>query len=149
MHKNTKRTNNVLSDEDEKSVKFMKKLWGAFWITEALILSGSAAAVLALSIAHWVLATAAAVSGAIAAAAYWLHFHSLEYSAEDGCVIVQKGFLIRSRREIPVGSVLMIQSVELLGRTLYTSLKTAGGTAVLFCAVELSKISHKNPESGQ
>lgn len=114
----------------------MKKLWSVFWITEALILTGTAAAATALWLASWLPGAAAGISGALAAAAYRLHFRSLGYSFEDGRVIVQKGFIVRSRREIPIESVLMRQEVTLFGRTLYTALTTAGGTAVLFCRIE-------------
>lgn len=105
------------------------------------MLSGVTAAVVSLAALHWALAVFAGVSGSIGAAAYWLHFRSLRYSLEDGRIVICKGILVRSRREIPVESILMAQSAELFGRTLYTSLSTAGGRAVLFCAVELTEIT--------
>lgn len=111
----------------------MKKHWGAFWITEAVLLSGTSAAVGALSRLHWALAVLAAVSGMIGAAAYWLHFRSLNYSLENGSLIILKGFLVRSRREIPLGNILITQSLTVFGYTLLTSVKTAGGGAVMFC----------------
>lgn len=125
----------------------MKKLWGVFWITEVLILVGTAAAAVALGGLHWGLGSAAGVSGAVAAAAYPLHFRSLDYALENGCVVMRKGFIIRSRRVIPVESILMIRSAALFGRTLYTALCTAGGTAALCCRIELSEISDTISES--
>lgn len=121
----------------------MKKLWGVFWITESLILTGTLAAAITPGLANWLLGAAAGVSGALAAAAYWLHFRSLGYELGDDRIIVQKGFIVSSRREIPIDSVLMSQEVTLFGRTLYTALTTAGGTAVLCCRVEFGKISNK------
>lgn len=114
----------------------MKKLWSVFWITETLILAGTLAAAIALWHINGILGAAAGISGALAAAAYPLHFRSLGYMPENGCIIVQKGFIVRSRREIPIGSVLMYQEVTLFGRTLYTALTTAGGTAVLCCRID-------------
>ena len=113
----------------------MKKHWGAFWITESVLLSGTLAAVFALLKIHWALSVLAGVSGIIGAAAYWLHFRSLEYALENGIVIIRKGFLIKSRREIPIGNVLITQSLTAFGYTLLTSVKTAGGGAVLFCCL--------------
>lgn len=121
----------------------MKKHWGAFWISESVLTLGVLMAVWALTALHWVLAVLAGVSGCIGAAAYWLHFRSLRYSLEGGRIVICKGILVRSRREIPVESILMAQSAELFGRTLYTSLSTAGGTAVLFCAVDLPEVRDK------
>ena len=114
----------------------MKKLWGAFWITEAVLLSGVSAAVLALFNVHWALSVLAGVSGIIGAAAYLLHFRSLEYAFENGIIIICKGFLIKSRREIPLENVLITQSLTVFGYTLLTSVKTAGGGAVLFCKLD-------------
>lgn len=111
----------------------MKKLWGVFWITEVLILVGTAAAAVALGGLHWGFGSAAGVSGAVAAAAYPLHFRSLDYALENGSIVIRKGFLIKSRRKIPIGNVLMTQSLTAFGYTLLTSVKTAGGGAVMFC----------------
>ena len=111
----------------------MKKHWGAFWITETVLLSGVLAAVLALLKVHWSLSVLAGVSGIIGAAAYLLHFRSLNYALEDGSIVIRKGFLIKSRREIPLENVLITQSLTAFGYTLLTSVKTAGGGAVMFC----------------
>lgn len=111
----------------------MNKHWGAFRIIESVLLSGTAAAVWALSGAHWALSVLAGISGTVGAAAYWLHFRSLKYALENNAIIICKGFLIRSRREIPLESVLITQSLTVFGYTLLTSVKTAGGGAVMFC----------------
>lgn len=111
----------------------MKKHWGAFWITETVLLSGVLAAVLALLKVHWSLSVLAGVSGIIGAAAYLLHFRSLNYALENGSIIIRKGFLIKARREIPFENVLITQSLTVFGYTLLTSVKTAGGGAVIFC----------------
>ncbi|MBD5384685.1 MAG: PH domain-containing protein [Ruminococcaceae bacterium] len=121
----------------------MKKHWGAFWITETVVLTGTAAAVIALIGLYLPLSVLAGVCGGIGAAAYWLHFRSLKYSLENGRIVIRKGISVRSQREIPVESILMAQSAELFGRTLYTSLSTAGGRAVLFCKVDLPDIRGK------
>lgn len=121
----------------------MKKHWGAFRITETIMLSGTVAAALALAELYWPLSVLAGALGVIGAAAYWLHFRSLKYSLEGGRIVICKGILVRSRREIPVESILMAQSAELFGSTLYTSLSTAGGRAVLFCAVDLPEVCNK------
>ena len=118
----------------------MKKLWGAFGITETVILSGTFAAVWALVGAHWALSVLAGVLGCVGAAAYLAHFCSLEYSIERGRIVIRKGVWVKSTREIPLESVIMAQSAELFGRTLYTSLSTAGGRAVLFCEVGFADI---------
>lgn len=107
------------------------------------MLSGIVAAVLTLAKPYWQLSVLAGMLGGIGAAAYWLHFRSLRYSLEGGLVVICKGILVRSRREIPIESILMAQSAELFGRTLYTSLCTAGGRAVLFCAVDLPEVCNR------
>ena len=114
----------------------MKKHWGAFWITESVLLVGVLAAVLALFKVHWSLSVAAGVSGIIGAAAYLLHFRSLEYSLENGIIIIRKGFLIKSRRKIPLENILITQSLTVFKYTLLTSVKTSGGGAVLFCKLD-------------
>lgn len=121
----------------------MKKNWGAFRIIETILLTGTLAEVLTLVTLHWPLSVLAGVLGGIGAAAYWLHFRSLKYSLEGGRIVICKGILVRSRREIPVERILMVQSTEFFGRTLYTSLCTAGGRAVLFCEVDFPEISNK------
>lgn len=121
----------------------MKKNWGAFRIIETILLTGTLAEVLTLVTLHWPLSVLAGVLGGIGATAYWLHFRSLKYSLEGGRIVICKGILVRSRREIPVESILMVQSTELFGRTLYTSLCTAGGRTVLFCEVDFPEISNK------
>ncbi|MCM1165388.1 MAG: PH domain-containing protein [Lachnospiraceae bacterium] len=124
----------------------MKKLWGAFWLVETLLLSGTLAAVLAL-VGHFpLLAALAGLSGSVAAAAYFLHFRSLKYSLENGTIIICKGILIRSRREIPLENVLMAQSCKFFGRKLHISLVTAGGTATLFCNVDIAELLKKQTE---
>lgn len=143
MHKNTEPTNTILIVKNEKRVKLMKKHWGAFWITETVLLSGTMAAVWALTALHWALSVFAGALGCIGAAAYWLHFRSLGYSLEKRRIVIYKGIWVRSQREIPVESILMAQRAELFGRTLYTSLSTAGGRAVLFCKVDLPDIRDK------
>lgn len=127
--------------QTEKTVKFMKKLWNVFWITETLILTGTSAAAVSLCRANGLLGAAAVVSGLLAAAAYRLHFRSLGYELEGDRIIVHKGIVVRSRREIPVESVLMSREITLLGRTLYTALTTAGGTVTLYCRLTLEHIS--------
>lgn len=125
----------------------MKKIWNVFWITETLILAGTLAAAIALRFVSVPLGAAAVISGALAAAAYGLHYRSLGVTFESGRFVVQKGFIVRSRREIPIESILMYQELTLFGRTLYTALTTAGGTAVLFCRVgadEISRLSENN-----
>ncbi len=136
LHKNLKRANTILIAENESPVKFMKKHWGVFRLTETIILTGTLAAALALSGAHWTLSVLACVSGIIGAAAYWLHFRSLEYSLENGSIVIRKGFLIKSRQTIPLESVLITQSLTVFGYVLLSSVKTAGGGAVLFCDTE-------------
>ncbi len=121
----------------------MKKHWGAFRITETIMLSGTLAAALTLAELYWPLSVLAGALGGIGAAAYWLHFRSLKYSLEDGRIVICKGILVRSRREIPIESILMVQSTELFGRTQYTSLCTAGGKTVLFCELDFPEISSK------
>lgn len=133
MHKNAKLDNNILIGENESPVKIMKKHWGAFRITETVLLSGVLAAALTLLKVHWSLSVLAGVSGIIAAAAYLLHFRSLKYAIENGSVVIRKGFLIKSRREIPLENILITQSLTVFGYTLLTSVKTAGGGAVMFC----------------
>ena len=121
----------------------MKKHWGAFRITETIMLSGTVAAALTLAELYWPLSVLAGALGGIGAAAHWLHFRSLKYSLEDGRIVICKGILVRSRREIPIESILMVQSTELFGRTQYTSLCTAGGKTVLFCELDFPEISSK------
>lgn len=99
---------------------------------------------MALLRVHWALSVFAGISGIIGAAAYLLHFRSLEYTLENGCIVIRKGILIRSRREIPRAGILMIQSVTVFGYVLFTSIKTAGGTAVLFCDADLPEINNKS-----
>lgn len=143
MYKNTEPTNTILIIKNESPVKFMKKHWGAFRITETVVLTGTTAAVIALTGLHWALSALAGACGGIGAAAYWLHFRSLRYSLGNGRIVIRKGILVRSQREIPVESILMAQSAELFGSTLYTTLSTAGGRAVLFCNVDLPDIRGK------
>lgn len=117
-------------------MKSVKKHWGVFAITEAVLLAGTLAAVFALAPSFPILSALAGASGIIGAAAYWAHFYSLGYSADDRRIIIRKGIIVRSVREIPTESILMIQSTELMGRILYTTLYTVGGRAVLFCEVD-------------
>lgn len=114
----------------------MKKRQGVFWIIEAFIAAGTAAAVWTLSGAHWALSVFAAVCGIAGASAYFLHFRSLTYTLENECIVIQKGFIIRARCEIPLDSILMTRSVTIYGYTLCTSIKTAGGGTVLFCETD-------------
>lgn len=111
----------------------MKKHWGAFWVTEVILLFGVSAAVWTLLTIHWSLFVLAGVSGIIGMTAYYLHFRSLDYALENGSVIICKGILIKSRREIPLESVLMTGSLTVFGYTLFTFVTTAGGRAVMFC----------------
>ncbi len=111
----------------------MKKHWGAFWITQSVLLAGVSAAALALLKVHYAFSVLAGVSGIVGMTAYWLHFRSLDYALENGSIIICKGVLIKSRREIPLESVLITQSLSVLGYTLLTSVTTAGGSAVMFC----------------
>ncbi len=124
-------------------VKSVKKHWGVFAITETVLLTGTLAAVLALAPSFPMLSVIAGASGVIGAAAYWAHFRSLGYSSDERRIIIRKGVLVRSVREIPTESILMLQSAELMGRILYTSLYTVGGKAVLFCEVDIPDISRK------
>lgn len=120
----------------------MKKHWGVFAITETVITAGTLAAVLALAPSFPMLSAIAGISGVIGAAAYWVHFRSLDYSFERGQIIVRKGVLVRSVTEIPTENILMIQSTELMGRILYTTLYTVGGRTAVFCEVDI-------PETGK
>lgn len=121
----------------------MKKHWGAFWITETILLMGTLAAAITLYGVHWTLSALASVSGSIGAAAYFLHFRSLEYLIENGTVIICKGFIVKSRRGIPAENILITQWVTVFGYTLFTEIKTAGGTAVLFCEIGLTDIQDR------
>ena len=100
------------------------------------MLTGTLTAVITLIVLHWSLSVLAGVCGGIGAAAYFLHFRSLKYFIENNTVIICKGFIVKSRREIPAENILITQSVTVWGYTLFTAIKTAGGTGVLFCGID-------------
>ena len=84
-----------------------------------------------------VLSAVFVLSGAAVWTVFFLHFRSIEYSVENGVLIIRGGFLVKAERSISVRDILWQTTVKFGSVVLFSVIHTAAGRAVIFAPVGL------------
>lgn len=116
----------------------MKKRWVFFWIMTGLgaaAVSGGCWAAFRTARTAWVVFWTAALLVA-AWAVFFFRFRSIEYAAENDCLIIRGGVLIRTERIVKKTDVLWITTVKIGSVVLFTVIHTAAARAVVFAELD-------------
>ena len=115
----------------------MKKTWCLFWIfTVVFAVLLTVGGVFAARFSR-TLSAVFVLSGAAVWTGFFLHFRTIEYTVENGVLIIRGGSFIKSERRIPVRDILWRTTVKIGSAVLFSMIHTAAGRAVIFSPDEL------------